>query len=157
MNKKICLQPCLGINDHFSTIGRQACYLVCQRLGMERTNLGCAPALFANVKEDVDFILGDWVVAVESCPNRCAQRLVSSKGGSIHALVRVDEVLHSLGFESGTLPREHAPLDHPAVVAVADAIVAAVRRIAGPLADELGQSPGEDLPDAKRDDGETRG
>jgi hypothetical protein len=123
MSKKVCLQPCLGINDNLTTIGRQGAYLAAQRLGSERADLGCAPALYANVQEDVDFLFNDWVVAVESCEQQCANHLVAEKGGPVHATVRVDELLAGQGFDLASLPREHAPLDHPAVVAVADELL----------------------------------
>ncbi len=123
MSKKVCFQPCLGITDNLTTIGRQGAYLAHQRLGSERADLGCAPALYANVQEDVDFLLNDWVVAVESCEKCCANHLVAEKGGPVHATVRVDELLALKGFDLASLPREHAPLDHPAVVAVADELV----------------------------------
>lgn len=123
MPKKVCLQPCLGINDNLTTIGRQAVYLAAQRLGPDHADVGCAPALYANVQEDVDFLCNDWVVAVESCDKQCANHLVAEKGGPVHATVRVDELLAGKGFDLASLPREHAPLDHPAVVAVADELV----------------------------------
>ena len=130
MSKKVCFQPCLGLKHNLSTIGRQGCYLAAQRLGRDRADLGCAPALYANVQEDVDFLFNDWMVAVESCDQGCANHLVAEKGGPVHATVRVDELLAAQGFDLASLPREHAPLDHPAVVAVADELV----RVAAALA-----------------------
>ncbi|NCO39107.1 MAG: hypothetical protein COZ06_07970 [Armatimonadetes bacterium CG_4_10_14_3_um_filter_66_18] len=126
----ICLQPCLGINDNLTTIGRQACYAAHLRLGPDKSHLGCAPALYAEVEEDVDFVRNDWVIAVESCEKECANHLVEEKKGQVHATVRVDQFLQQAGFDVPSLPREHAPLTHPAVVAVADEIV----RVAGELA-----------------------
>ena len=123
MPKKVCFQPCLGIKTNLSTIGRQGCYLAHLRLGAEKSDLGCAPALYANVQEDVDFLAQDWMIAVESCDKGCANHLVAEKGGPVHATVRVDELLAAQGFDLASLPRAHAPLDHPAVVAVADELV----------------------------------
>ena len=123
MTKKVCIQPCLGINENLTSIGRQGAYLAAQRLGVDQADLGCAPALYADVQEDVDFLFNDWMIAVESCEKCCANHLVAEKGGVIHATIRVDELLAAQGFDIPSLPREHAPLDHPAVVAVADEIV----------------------------------
>jgi hypothetical protein len=122
MAKKVCIQPCLGINENLTTIGRQGAYAAFLRLGGDNANLGCAPALYADVQEDVDFLFSDWVIGVESCDKCCANHLVAQKGGAVHATVRVDELLAAAGFDLASLPREHAPLDHPAVVAVADEI-----------------------------------
>lgn len=55
MAKKVCIQPCLGINEALTTIGRQACYAAYLELGAEAADLGCAPALYAEVAEDIEF------------------------------------------------------------------------------------------------------
>lgn len=130
MPKKVCIQPCLGLNESLTTIGRQAAYAAYLELGAERADLGCAPALYAEVQEDVDFIRSDWGIAVESCEKACANHLVAEKGGHVHATVRVDEVLAAQSVDLPSLPRDHAPLEHPAVVAVSAEIV----RVAGELA-----------------------
>jgi hypothetical protein len=130
MSKKVCLQPCLGINENLTTIGRQGCYLAHIKLGGERCDLGCAPALYAEVQEDVDFLFNDWMIAVESCEKQCANHLIAEKGGPVHVTVRVDELLAAQGFDLASLPREHAPLDHPAVVAVAEEIIRVAEELA---------------------------
>jgi hypothetical protein len=123
MPARICIQPCLGIESVESTVGRQACYLAHEELlGPEKSDLGCAPALYAEVQEDIDFIRNDFVVAVESCDKRCANVLVGVKDGEVHATVMVGEVLARAGIDAKALPREHLPLNHPAVRAVADEI-----------------------------------
>ena len=123
MPERICLQPCLGIESVESTISRQACYLAHEQLlGPGRSDLGCAPALYAEVQEDIDFIRNDYVVAVESCDKRCANVLVAEKDGEVHATVMVEDVLAKAGINPSELPREHLPLDHPAVKAVAEEI-----------------------------------
>jgi uncharacterized metal-binding protein len=123
MGKKICIQPCLGVNHPLATVGRQASYLALQRLGADRADLGCAPALYADVEEDVLFVRNNLVIAVESCAHRCASHLVREKGGTSHATIDVDEVLARVGVPTADLPQDHLPLDHPAVLAIADEIV----------------------------------
>lgn len=131
MPDTVCIQPCLGLATNLSTIGRQASYLAHQRLGSERAHLGCAPALYANVHEDVVFLMIDYVIAVESCERNCANHLVCEKGGKVHATVRVDEVLEAAGFDLPSLPGDHAPLDHPAVVSAAEEIVRVAEALLG--------------------------
>lgn len=130
MSRKVCIQPCLGVTESLTTIGRQAAYAAYLALGPERADLGCAPALYAEVQEDLDFIRNDWVIALESCERGCASHLVAEKGAEVHATIRVDELLTGQGFDLASLPRDHAPLDHPAVVAVAEEVI----RVAGELA-----------------------
>jgi len=85
MSKKICIQPCLGINENLTTIGRQGCYAAYLTLGPDRADLGCAPALYAEVEEDVQFVRNDWVIVIESCDKGCATHLVAEKNGQVHA------------------------------------------------------------------------
>lgn len=123
MSGKVCLQPCLGINRPASTVGRQACYLAHELLlTPERSDLGCAPALYAEVEEDVLFIQNDPVIAVESCEKRCANHLVNEKGEQVAASVMVEDVLRAHGIDPDALPLEHLDIDHPAVKAVAEEI-----------------------------------
>ena len=84
MPNSVCIQPCLGLGMNLRTIGRQASYLAHHRLGAERAHLGGAPALYANVHEDVVFLMIDYVIAVESGDKGCANHLVREKGGSVH-------------------------------------------------------------------------
>ena len=123
MSKKVCLQPCLGINRPASTVGRQACYLAHEfLLTPERSDLGCAPALYAEVEQDVLFIQNDPVIAVESCEKRCANHLINEKGEQVAVSVMVEDILKAKGFDLDTLPLEHLDIDHPAVKAVAEEI-----------------------------------
>lgn len=126
----ICVQPCLGINIPEATVGRQASYLAHEvLLGPDRSDLGCSPALYADVQEDIDFILQDLVIVVESCERACAAHLVREKGGEVHATVSVSDVLTREGIDPADLPRDHLALDHPAVEAVAREIVAEAERL----------------------------
>ena len=120
---KVCLQPCLGINHPASTVGRQACYLAHEvLLTPERSDLGCAPAQYAEVEEDIDYIRNDPVIAVEACPKCCANHLVEEKGERVAASVMVEEVLRAAGFDPEALPVEHLDIQHPAVKVVAEEI-----------------------------------
>jgi uncharacterized metal-binding protein len=130
MPDRVCLQPCLGSTSAAATVGRQATYAALAQLG-RAADLGCAPALFAEVPEDVIFVQQDYVIAIESCDKLCATHLVGSKGYAVHATVRVDEVLREAGLDSAALPVETIPLDDPAVVAVRDEIVRVARALLG--------------------------
>lgn len=128
MPDRVCLQPCLGSTSAAATVGRQATYAALARLGRQ-VDLGCAPALFADVPEDVIFIEQDLVLAIESCDHLCANHLVTQKGYQVAATVRVDEILQQARIDATTLPVENLELNHPAVQAVADAIVAVAHEL----------------------------
>jgi len=133
MADRVCLQPCLGSASAAATVGRQATYAALAELG-QRADLGCAPALFAEVPEDVIFIQQDYVIAIESCDKLCANHLVTQKGYAVAATVRVDEVLAAAGIDAATLPVETIPLDDPAVVVVRDEIVRVALALLGAAA-----------------------
>jgi uncharacterized metal-binding protein len=85
----------------------------------EQTVLGCAPALNANVQEDIDFINWYPVLAMEACEKDCATKLVAKKGQQAARTVRVPEMAKELGIDVASLPEEHLDTDHPAVQAMA--------------------------------------
>jgi len=143
MARRVCLLPCLGLSstNAAATIGRQATYAALAELG-PMADLGCAPALFANVPEDVIFVAQDYVLAIESCAKQCARYLVQQKGYAVHATVRVDEIVRQAGWDAATLPAEWIPLDHPAVQAVKTEIICQAHRLLG------GSSQKENIPTA---------
>jgi hypothetical protein len=127
---KVCLQPCLAIDSPLGEVARQACYLVHEQvLGPEKTDLGCLPALAAGVEEDVLFVRTEKVLAIEACEARCSGILAERNGGFAAATLFVGPVLEAAGIEIGSLPRKHLPLDHPAVVAMANVIRATAEEL----------------------------
>jgi len=118
MAEKVCLQPCLGLRKE-SVLCRQAFYVVAEDLRPEKTVLGCAPALNANVQEDIDFINWYPVLAMEACDKDCATKLVAKKGQQAARTVRVTELAQELGIDVASLPERHIDPSHPAVQALA--------------------------------------
>jgi len=125
MAEKVCLQPCLGLRKE-SVLCRQAFYVVHEDMRPEQTVLGCAPALNANVQEDIDFIAMYPVLAMEACEKDCATKLVAKKGRQAARTVRVVELAKELGLDLASLPEHHMDTDHPAVQVMAKQIAAMV-------------------------------
>lgn len=121
MADKVCLQPCLGLRKE-SVLCRQAFYVVHEDMRPEQTVLGCAPALNANVQEDLDFITLYPVLAMEACEKDCATKLVAKKGQRAARTVRVTEMARGLGLDLASLPEHHIDTNHPAVQAMAKRI-----------------------------------
>ncbi len=119
MADKVCLQPCLGLRKE-AVLCRQAFYVVHEDLRAGKTELGCGPALNANVQEDLDFIAMYPVLAVEACDLDCATRLVDKKGKQAARTVRVPEMAKELGINLDSLPEgDNISPDHPAVQTLA--------------------------------------
>jgi uncharacterized metal-binding protein len=118
MAEKVCLQPCLGLRKE-AVLGRQALYVVHEDLRPEQTELGCGPALNADVQEDVDFINMFPVLAVEACDLDCATKLIDKKGKHAPRTVRITDVAGDLGIDLDALPDHHIDFDHAAVQALA--------------------------------------
>lgn len=121
MADKVCLQPCLGLRKE-SVLCRQAFYVVHEDMRTEQTVLGCAPALNADVQEDIDFITMYPVLATEACEKDCATKLVAKKGQQAARTVRVAGLAEELGIDLASLPEHHIDSDHPAVQAMAKRI-----------------------------------
>jgi uncharacterized metal-binding protein len=130
MGEKVCLQPCLGQRKE-AVLGRQALYVVHEDLRPGVTELGCGPALNANVQEDVDFIEMYPVLAVESCDLDCATKLVDKKGQKAARTLRVTELAKELKLDLPALPEGHIDCEHPAVQAVAKRIAEHVDELLG--------------------------
>jgi uncharacterized metal-binding protein len=126
MAEKVCLQPCLGLRKE-SVLCRQAFYVVHEDLRPDQTVLGCAPALNANVQEDLDFITMYPVLAMEACEKDCATALVAKKGQQATRTLRVTELAGELGIDLASLPdHQNLPAEHPAVQALAQRLAAVV-------------------------------
>ena len=130
MAEKVCLQPCLGLRKE-SVLCRQAFYVAHEDMRPEQTVLGCAPALNANVQEDLDFINLYPVIAMEACEKDCATKLVAKKGRQAARTVRVTEMAKELGLDLASLPERHIDPSHPAVQAMAKRIVEMVDELLG--------------------------
>jgi uncharacterized metal-binding protein len=118
MAEKVCLQPCLGLRKE-AVLGRQALYVIHEDLRPDQTELGCGPALNADVQEDVDFITMFPVLAVEACDLDCATKLIDKKGKQAARSIRITDVASDLGIDLDALPEHHIDCDHPAVQTLA--------------------------------------
>lgn len=125
---KVCIQYCHGLCNPVSTAARLACYLVAENtLCPDRADLGCGPALEAGVPEDVAFIERDPVVAVEACGEECTRKLLDRYGADIATQLFAEDVLAEAGVDVAGLDHFTLHLDHPAVLALANAITKAAR------------------------------
>lgn len=126
MADKVCLQPCLGLRKE-SVLCRQAFYVVNEDLRTDKTVIGCAPALNANVQEDIDFINWYPVLAVEACEKDCATKLVAKKGKQAARTLRIPELAKQLGIDLDSLPEgQNIDTSHPAVQALANHLASVV-------------------------------
>jgi uncharacterized metal-binding protein len=142
---KVCVQYCHGLCGPVSSATRLAMYLVAENtLCADRADLGCGPALEAGVPEDVEFIERDPVVAVEACAEACARRLLERHGADIARQLFAEDILAEAGLDPAALDHTSLHLDHPAVIALAEAITAAARSA---LAGEPTPCVSEDAPD----------
>lgn len=98
---KVCLMPCLGLEDAIGTAVRQACYIVAEELRPKVTVLGCAPALFVGAEEDIIYVLSYPVIAIEACSYACGTRMCRRYGKEPNAVIYADEFLREFGIDLG--------------------------------------------------------
>lgn len=96
---KVCLLPCLGLEDAIGTAVRQACYRVAEDLRPNLSALGCIPALFVGAEEDVVYVLSYPVLAIEACNYGCATRMCQKYGKEPDAVIYARDVLRKAGIK----------------------------------------------------------
>ena len=96
---KVCLLPCLGLEDAVGTAVRQACYVVAEDLRPKLSALGCIPALFVGAEEDIVYVLSYPVLAIEACDYACATRMCRRYGKEPDAVIFAREVLKEAGID----------------------------------------------------------
>ncbi|OIO33204.1 MAG: hypothetical protein AUJ70_03605 [Candidatus Omnitrophica bacterium CG1_02_40_15] len=99
MPEKVCIVPSSELTTVFGKIGRQASYIVCEDLKPGKIVLGCMPALFSNVQEDVDFIIRYPVITLEGHPMHHAAKLVKKYSQAISAEIDIENLLKEVNIE----------------------------------------------------------
>lgn len=90
---KVAITPCAGIGQIFGPITRETGYRLVEDVFPEHTVLVCPPALAVDVEEDLDFIQEHPVLVLNGCKDRCATKLIQSKGGEVEAEVYLPDIL----------------------------------------------------------------
>lgn len=93
MPEKVCILPSSELTTVFGKIGRQASYIVCENLCPGKIVLGCMPALFTDVEEDIDFITDFPVITLEGHPMHHAAKLVKKYSQGVDAEIDIEELL----------------------------------------------------------------
>lgn len=93
MPEKVCILPSSELNTVFGKIGRQASYIVCEDLKPGKIVLGCMPALFSNIQEDVDFITQYPVITLEGHPAHHAAKLVKKFSQDVAVEIDIERLL----------------------------------------------------------------
>lgn len=90
---KVAVTPCAGIGQIFGSITREAGYKIVEELNPEETVLVCPPALSVDIQEDINFIMDNPVLVLNGCKDRCATKLVESKGGKVAKEIYLPDIV----------------------------------------------------------------
>ncbi len=93
MPEKICILPSSELNTVYGKIGRQASYIICEELLHGKIVLGCMPALFSGVQEDIDFITDYPVVTLEGHSMHHAAKLVKKYSQKVDFEIDIEKLL----------------------------------------------------------------
>jgi len=130
MPEKVCILPSSELTTVFGKIGRQASYIVCEDLKPGKIVLGCMPALFSNVREDVDFITQYPVITLEGHPMHHAAKLVKKYSQVISAEIDIENLLKEADIEvSDSSPEKLGPNGEKAVKFLAEYTAKAVDKL----------------------------
>jgi len=75
--------PCSGIGKPYGSIGRQATFLICDRMKKGEVDTDCLAALVINDPEVVERVKQARVYTVDGCFNECARHTVESVDGKV--------------------------------------------------------------------------
>ena len=121
MPEKVCILPSSELTTVFGKIGRQASYIVCEDLKPGKIVLGCMPALFSNVQEDVDFITRYPVITLEGHPMHHAAKLVKKYSQVVSAEIDIESLLKEAHIDvSDSSPEKLGPNGEKAVKFLAE-------------------------------------
>lgn len=127
MPEKVCILPSSELTTVFGKIGRQASYIVCENLRPGKIVLGCMPALFSNVQEDIDFITQYPVITLEGHPMRHAAKLVKKFLQNATVEIAIEQLLKDNNIEvSDSSPEKLGPNGEKAVNFLAEYTAKAV-------------------------------
>ncbi|MCX5715932.1 MAG: hypothetical protein NTV07_03555 [Candidatus Omnitrophica bacterium] len=117
MKNKICVWPSSELTSVFGTIGRQAAYLVCEKLRPQQTVLGCMPALFSGVQEDIGFARDLPIITLEGHHAHHADKLLKEYArDKVTIVVDVERLLKiNLINVSDSSPQKLGPKGNKAV------------------------------------------
>ena len=93
MPEKVCILPSSELTTIFGKIGRQSSYIVSENLCPGKIVLGCMPALFTGVQEDIDFITDYPVITLEGHPMHHAARLVRKYSQKVDLEIDIEKLL----------------------------------------------------------------
>lgn len=121
MPEKICILPSSELTTVYGKISRQASYIVCEDLMPGSIALGCMPALFSNVQEDVDFVKNYPVITIEGRPGHHAAKLLKKHSVKPAVEIDVEKLLKDVGIDvSDSSPEKLGPNGERAVKFLAE-------------------------------------
>jgi uncharacterized metal-binding protein len=91
-NKKTIIIPCSGIGKAFGTVGREATYLITEKLAKEKTDTTCLPLLLID-EEARKLVNNSSCITIDGCPLACAKKNVEFVKGNAQTSFQVLEVI----------------------------------------------------------------
>lgn len=79
-DKKVIVIPCSGIGKPIGTVSREATYELIENKAKGRAETVCLAALTAGDKETIDKVKDNYVITLDGCGRRCAQKNVEEYG-----------------------------------------------------------------------------
>lgn len=104
--EKVCIYPCNGIGNVFSSVSRYAAYMVVEDYFPEKSTLLCLPALLRGVDEDIEMLEKTPTIVIEGCAQKCASNALRVLGIRPLSRVYIPDVVSESGIKPGKNRRE---------------------------------------------------
>ena len=79
-DKKVIVIPCSGIGKPIGTVSRETAYEVIENLAIDKTQTVCLAALTSGDEETIKKVKDNYVITLDGCARRCAQKNVKQYG-----------------------------------------------------------------------------
>ncbi len=92
-NKKIFIIPCSGIGKAFGGIGREAAFLVLNRLAKDKTETECLPLIVKGKNEVIEKLKDNKIITIDGCYSKCAYKDTKKATGKVDATFMTTDIV----------------------------------------------------------------
>lgn len=79
-DKKVIVIPCSGIGKPIGTVSRETAYEIIENLANDKAQTVCLAALTSGDEETIKKVKDNYVITLDGCARRCAQKNVEQYG-----------------------------------------------------------------------------
>jgi uncharacterized metal-binding protein len=91
--KKVYIIPCSGIGKVFGSIGREATYIVANKLAKGKVEFECLPLIVKGKKEVIEKLKANKIISIDGCPLKCSYNNLIEQVGNVDAQIMTTSIV----------------------------------------------------------------